>query len=84
MTTEQINIEALALYVRVGGKTFLAPISPERANIFLGMVSAFQTGAPEKTNLIAMPDSVADLVDAAGAELGRHIDSIKAKKAGAQ
>lgn len=82
--SQKINIEALAVYVRVDGETFLAPISPERASMFLGMISAFQSGSPEKTNLIRMPGSVAELVDAAGAELGKHIDSIKAKKVGAQ
>lgn len=80
MTTEQINIEALALYVRVDGNTFLAPISPDRAAMFLGMVAAFQADTPEKTRLIRMPDSVGDLVDAAGQELGRHIEAVKSKK----
>lgn len=78
---EKINIEAIALYVRVGGKTFLAPIAPETSAMFLGLVSAFQPGRPEMPRLIAMPESVSDLVDAAGVALGEHIDAIKAQKA---
>lgn len=76
-----INIEAIAVYVRIDGKVCLAPVSEEMAQAFVAMLSAFQPGQPKATKLIHMPDSVASLVNAAGVALGMAIDEAHTEKA---
>lgn len=75
-----INIEAIAVYVRIDGKVCLAPIAEEMSQAFVGMLSAFQSGQPKATKLILMPDSVSSLVNAAGVSLGVAIDEARAIK----
>lgn len=75
------NLEGISVFIKINGEFCLAPIAAESAQMFVGMLSAFQTGAPKETCLIRLPADVAKHVQAAGRELGSAFDA--ARKQGA-
>lgn len=72
------HVTAISVYLVVDGKLCMAPISPESATMFVGMLPAFQQGQPAAARLIGMPPSVAQHVEAAGRALGEVILARKA------
>lgn len=64
-----MNIEAISLFVKIDGRLVLAPIASDKAQLFMGMLSAFQEGSPEKATVYVMPAEVAEHVEAAGRKL---------------
>lgn len=77
------NIEAVAVIIKVDGRTTLAPIDPAGAQLFVGMIAAFQAGAPKETKLIVLPEHVVQHVEAMSVALREAITS-RAPKGGAQ
>lgn len=73
-----MNIEAVSIYVKIDGRVVLAPIAQAKAQLFMGMLPAFQEGQPSKASVYVMPKEVADHVEAAG----RAVHSVLTKKKG--
>ena len=40
------NLEGISVFVKINGEFCLAPIATESAEIFIGMIAAFQSGTP--------------------------------------
>jgi hypothetical protein len=68
-----MNIEAVSVYVKIDGRVVLAPIAQEKAQLFMGMLPAFQEGHPSKATVYVMPKEVADHVEAAGRALNKKL-----------
>ena len=68
-----MNIEQVAIFIRVDGRTTLAPIDPNMAEAFVGMLSAFQTGTPNETKLVVLPKHTVKQLGAMTAALAREI-----------
>ncbi|MDA8455291.1 hypothetical protein M4R22_11010 [Acidovorax sp. GBBC 3334] len=75
-----MNIEAISVFVKIDGRVVLAPIASDSAQLFMGMLPAFQEGSPERATVYVMPSEVADHVEAAGRALG---DVLKMRKGAA-
>lgn len=71
------NIEGISVFVQINGEFCLAPIAAESAEIFAGMIAAFQSGASKETRLIRLPADVARHVQAAGRAIGGAIDAAR-------
>lgn len=65
-----MNIEAISVFVKIDGRLVLAPIASDSAQLFMGMLPAFQEGRPTMATVYVMPAEVADHVEAAGRALG--------------
>jgi hypothetical protein len=76
-----MNIEAVSVYLKIDGRVLLAPIAQDKAQLFMGMLPAFQEGQPSQASVYVMPKEVADHVEAAGRAL--HANLTK-NKGGAQ
>lgn len=74
------NITKISVYIEADGKLCLAPIAAECAEMFVGMLPAFQEGSPKAAKLLLMPKDVADHVEAAGRALGQEWARLQAKK----
>lgn len=72
------NLEGISVFVKINGEFCLAPIAAESAETFVGMISAFQAGAPKETRLICLPADVAAHVKAAGQAIGKAVDAARA------
>lgn len=81
-----MKIEQVAIFIRVDGRTTLAPIDPQIAEAFVQMLSAFQTGSPKETKLVVLPKRIVkklgDLTDALAQEIALR-EQAKAQKGGA-
>lgn len=75
------NIEAIAVIVVVDGRHTLAPIDPAAAELFVGMIAAFQAGTPKETRLVALPEPVVEKVQALGAAIGQAVATARKKTA---
>ena len=74
------NLEGISVFVKINGEFCLAPIATESAEIFIGMIAAFQSGTPRETRLIRLPADVAKHVQAAGRAIGSAVDAARAKE----
>ena len=61
-----MNITGISLFIEVDGRQCFAPIKPECAEIFIGMLAAFQDSDGRAARLLQVPDSVWQHVKAAG------------------
>lgn len=57
-----MNITAIMTLVEIDGQVCLAPIDPERYMLFVGMLSAYQTGDQKESRLIRLPPDIAEHV----------------------
>ena len=60
------NITAISIFVEVDGRLCLAPITPESAEIFVSMLSAYQDKPDQGTTLYPVPDEARECVYRAG------------------
>lgn len=76
------QITGISVYLMVDGQLCLAPIFPECAAMFVGMLPAFQRDQPEAAKLIAMPPAVAVHIEAASRALAECVDKQSAARGG--
>ena len=70
-----MNIAGISVYIEVDGRQCFAPIKPECAELFIGMLPAFQALDSRKARMIEMPESVWKHVRAAGTAMEKAIDA---------
>lgn len=63
------KVEGISVFVKIDGQFCVAPIAADCGDAFIGMLSAFQSGPPQQTRLIRLPDEVTKHVKAAGEAL---------------
>lgn len=73
----QPNITAISIFIEVDGRLCLAPIAPESAQIFVGMLSSYQSNPDKGTTLYPIPDEARDCVYRAGQIIGECINKGK-------
>ena len=70
-----MNITGISVYIEVDGRQCFAPIKPECAELFVGMLPAFQALGDGKARMIKLPGSVWKHVRAAGSAMEKAIDA---------
>ena len=75
------EITAISVFVEVDGLLCVAPVRPELSALFVGMLSAYQSGDEKETRLFPVPDDVRQHVFDAGSALQEHLNNLKLKKA---
>lgn len=63
------KVEGISVFVKIDGQFCVVPITAESGEMFIGMLSAFQSGSPKQTRLIRLPEAVSKHVKAAGEAL---------------
>lgn len=71
------NITAISVFIEVDDRLCLAPISPESAQIFVSMLSAYQINPDKGTTLYPVPDEARACVYRAGQIIGERIQNGK-------
>lgn len=54
------NVTAINVFIEIDGKHCIALIDPGKAEIFLGMLPAFQHGEKQSAELVTLPDTVTE------------------------
>lgn len=75
-----MTITAINIFVEVDGKQCIALIDPAMANMFMGMLGAYQRDQPRQANLSVLPDSVTKHLIATRQAILDHVENAKAKK----
>ena len=65
-----MNIEAISVFLKIDGRVVLAPIASKSAQLFVGMLPAFQEGQPKQAKMYVMPPEVTVHIENAGRALG--------------
>lgn len=60
-----MNITAINVFVEIDGKQCIAIIDPQMAQMFMGMLGAYQSGQPDGAQLSILPSEVSRHVIAA-------------------
>ena len=68
-----MEIQRISVFVEIDGRVCLVPIAPEKAEIFIGMLPAFQSGEQKEARLIVLSPKVVEHVTAAGYEFGKCV-----------
>lgn len=66
-------ITAINVFVEIGGMQHIAILDPRMAQIFLGMLGAYQSGQPNIARLTTLPDDVSEHLLATRRALADHI-----------
>lgn len=74
-----MTITAINVFVEVDGKQHIAFIDGESANLFIGMLGAFQRGQPKNATLVPLHDDVSKHLIATRSALLKRIESQQAK-----
>ncbi|MEG0937941.1 MAG: hypothetical protein RSE32_03330 [Comamonas sp.] len=73
-TDQQPRITAISVFVEFDGRLCLAPIAPESAQIFVSMLSAYQSNPDKGVTLYPVPDEARECVYQAGQIIGAQIN----------
>lgn len=74
------NIQAIAVYIQVDDRLCLAMIDQDKADLFVGMIPAYQSGDNKAALLHFMPESVRVHVAAASMALAKHMEELQEKQ----
>ena len=70
-------ITAINLFIEVDGKQYIAPIRADAADLFMGMLGAFQKDATKGATLIPLHDDVSEHLIATRRALLKRIEAQK-------
>lgn len=76
-----MSITAINVFVEVDGKQCIALIDPTMADMFMGMLGAYQRGQPSAANLSVLPDYATEHLFATRQAI---LDYVETKRAQAQ
>ena len=54
-----MNVTAINVFIEIDGKQYIAPVTAESAELFIGMLPAFQSGKQSSTQLVPLHDDIA-------------------------
>lgn len=75
-----MEVTAINIFVEVNGKQCIAIIDPAMANMFMGMLGAYQRGQPDVARLSTLPDSVTKHLIATRKAILDHVERAQAQK----
>lgn len=67
-----MNITAITVLVEIDGQICLAPINPETAHVFIGMLPVYQPSNGKTAQLIKLPPDITKHVYAIGKALAER------------
>ena len=76
-TDQQPRITAISVFVEIDGRLCLAPIAPESAQMFVSMLSAYQSNPDKGATLYPVPDEARACVYQAGQIIGGRINKVR-------
>lgn len=76
----QLNITAISVFIEIDGRLCLAPIAPDSAQIFVNMLSAYQSNPEKGVTLYPVPDEARECVYLAGQIIGERIGKGKTSR----
>ena len=74
-----MTITAINVFVEVDGKQHIAFIDGDSAELFIGMLGAFQRGQPRNATLVPLHEDVSNQLIATRRELLKQIEAKQAK-----